>query len=153
VPLSDTGSGLQLVYAKVKIPACIITPNIHFRVTAGFSHTATGGTVKTLKTILSSNDIAIGGEIVTNATNVEMAGMTAQTNAASSALQASVSCRNSVTSQGGVLVGWRSQAAIAPGTGTSTFNMTSATHYLYITSLKATNTDTMTLEDHVVEVC
>jgi len=153
VALSDTTSGLNLAYAKVSIPTCIVTPNIHFRIYAAFSHSA-GGTTKTLRAFLSSNNISIGSEVAVSASNVEMAGMTVQTTATSSAIQPVISCRNSVSSQNGFLMGWRSQSALSPSLSVSSaFNMSSATHYIYICALKANAGDTMTLEDYVIEVC
>lgn len=147
VQVTDSASGSDLIYAKVTLPAIIASANRHYRIRAGFSSTSSTN-AKTYSAKISATSYAIGGTVVSGTT---MAAMTAQNNTASQVFGAVISNRNATNSQAGLFSEARSFGAISTGTATSAIDTTAAATYIYITALKATAGETVTLEDYVVE--
>ncbi len=149
VQVTDAASGNDLIYAKVALPSIIMHANANIRVKVGFTCTSSVNT-KTYRAHLSANSYAIGGTVVSGTI---MAAMTGQSSVASHVFEAAISNRNSVSSQAGMFSGARNPGTISVGTATSAINTSSATTYLYLTALKATAGETMTMEFYTVEIC
>ena len=147
VQVTDTSSSNDIVYAKVTLPAIITSANRHYRIRSAWTCTNPANT-KTYRAHISTTSYAIGATV---ASSTIMAAMTGQTTTTTHAFGAVISNRNATNAQAGFFIEARNQGSISVGAATASIDTTAAATYLYISALKATGSDTMTLEDYVVE--